>query len=108
MDLTNPKEIQKCLHGETRNQNEPYNSIIWERVPKITYCGKYKLELAVYDAAVNFNDGRQGTIEIFKKLNITPGHYTTVLCYMLNKRRIYTAKYTEKKSEGKTYKCGGF
>ena len=84
----------------------------------------------MYDAAVNFNDGRQGTIEIFKKLNITPGHYTTVLCYMLNKRRIYSAKYkakastkkarkliramkkwkghTEKKLVGKTYKCGGF
>ena len=43
-------------------------------------------------------------------------------CYMLNKRRIYSAKYKakvvkkprvdlchiEKKSEGKTYKCGGF
>ena len=57
-----------------------------------------KLELAVYDAAVNFNDGRQGTIEIFKKLNITPGHYTTVLCYILNKRRIYSAKYKPKDS----------
>ena len=49
MDLINPKEIQKCLHGKIQNQNESYNSMIWERVPKITYCGKDKLELAVYD-----------------------------------------------------------
>ena len=50
-----------------------HNSMIWERVPKITYRGKDKLELAVYDAA--------GTIEIFKKLNITPGHYTSFMLH---------------------------
>ena len=78
--------------------------MIWERVPKITYCGKDQLELAVYDAALNFNDGRQGNIEIFKKLNITPGHYTTVLCYMVNKRRIYSAKYKANDSTKKARK----
>ena len=70
-----------------------HKSMIWERVPKITYCGKDKLELAVYDAAVNYNDGK---VEIFIKLNITPGHYTTVLCYILNKCRIFSAKYKGK------------
>ena len=62
--------------------------MIWERVPKITYVSKEKLNLAVYDAAVNFNDGRDGTIKIFRKLNINPGHYTSRCCFVLNKRRI--------------------
>ena len=32
--------------------------MIWERVSKITHVVKEKLDLAVYDAAVNFNDGQ--------------------------------------------------
>ena len=51
---------QSVLHGKTQNQNESFNSMIWERVPKITYVGKDILDFAVYDAAANFNDGRQG------------------------------------------------
>ena len=126
----NPKELAKCLHGKTQNQNESFNAMIWESVPKITFVSKHKIELATYDAAANFNDGRQGTIDIFKKLNISAGYYTSISCYMLNKRRMYIAKYkskdstkkqrklirsqkkrkgqTQKKSEGRTYKCGGF
>ena len=46
MDLINPIEIQKCLHGKTQNQNESYNSMIWERILKITYCGKDKLSIS--------------------------------------------------------------
>ena len=62
LDLINPDELKKCLHGKTQNQNESFNAMIWERVPKITYCANDKLELAVYDASVNFNEGRQAQL----------------------------------------------
>ena len=78
------------------------NSMIWERVPKITYCGRDKLEFAVYDAVVNFNDGRQGSVDIFRVINIKPGHYTTVMCY--NKRRLYSANYKAKDTSKKSRK----
>ena len=58
MALMNPRELAKCIHGKTQNQNESFNSMIWERVPKITYVGKDILDSAVYDAAANFNNGR--------------------------------------------------
>ena len=43
---------------KTQNQNESFNSMISERVPKITYVGKDILDFAISDAAANFNDGR--------------------------------------------------
>ena len=48
LDLINPVELKKCLHGLTQNQNESINSMIWERAPKTTYCGYEKLEFAVH------------------------------------------------------------
>ena len=78
----NPKELAKCLHCKTQNQNESFNSMIWERVPKITYVGKDIPDFAVYVAAAKFNDRRQGTIDLFKQLNIRPGYYTTISCYV--------------------------
>ena len=30
LDLVKESELKKCLHGKTQNQNESFNSIIWE------------------------------------------------------------------------------
>ena len=54
--------------------------MIWERAPKYRYCGLEKLEFSVYDAVANFNDGRQATLDIFKMLNVDPGHNTIFAC----------------------------
>ena len=104
LDLIIPDELKKCLHGKIQNQNESFNAMIWERVPKITYCPNDRLELAVYDASANFNEGRQATIDILKDLNINPGYHTTVMCYDLNKRRKYSAVYKYKPSSKTTRK----
>jgi hypothetical protein len=129
-DLTKPQELKKCLHGKTQNQNESYNGLIWARAPKYRYCAFDKLELAVYDAVANFNDGRQASLDIFKELNIVPGYFTTFACISMNIKRKRSAVHhslptwkkarkvirAEKKrkgdknksKEGKTYKTGGF
>ena len=126
LDLIKADELSKCLHGKTQNQNESYNGTLWERIPKSTYVGIDQLRLGVYDSIVNFNDGRQGTIDIFTKLGMNPGRYTTLCCYLLNKRGKLSSKYkmsqrvrrnrkiiraqkkvksvNQKKCEGKTYK----
>ena len=74
-------KIVRPIYMALMNQNESFNSMIWERVPKITYVGKDILDFAVYDAAANFNDERQGTIDLFKQLNIHPGYYYTTIRY---------------------------
>ena len=98
LDLINPVELKGCLHGLTQNQNESFNSMIWERAPKTTYCGYDKLEFAVYDACAHFNYGREATIDILRIMNVDAGYYTRMMCYELNKRRKYCATFKSKAS----------
>ena len=60
---------------------------------KHIYCGIDIPELAVYDAAVNYNYGCKATLDIFVRLNMVPGLYTSKLCNILNIRRTYNAAY---------------
>ena len=36
-DLSNQDLLKKCLHGQTQNNNESLNSVIWKRCPKDIY-----------------------------------------------------------------------
>ena len=129
-NLIKHEELSKCLHGKTQNQNESFNTLIWERAPKNVYLSLEKLHFAVYDAVAVFSDGRQGSLDVLKAVGVQPGCYTTELCCMLNlkrkmrssnrmsettriRRRVLRAqkkkKSTEnKRVEGKPYKPGGF
>ena len=85
--------LPKCLHGKTQNANESLNGIIWERLPKIRYCGLSKLEVGVFDAVANFNYGSKASMDIFKYLNIVPGAYMETMCIALNTKRISLSSY---------------
>ncbi|GFU34567.1 uncharacterized protein TNCV_1992981 [Trichonephila clavipes] len=39
-DLSQPKLLQKCLGGNTQNNNESINSLIWKLCPKTLGCGR--------------------------------------------------------------------
>ena len=77
-----------------------------ERVPKITYCGINKMELAVYDSVVVFNYGRQASLDICKMVNVKPGQYTTA-CHSMNISQKYNASYIYRylQKEKKSYSC---
>ena len=129
-DLTKPEMLKKCLHGKTQNANESFNVMIWDRIPKIHYIGLAKLELGVYDAIANFNDGSKATLDIFKQVNVEPGFYTTKMCIDSNRKRkslsifkvsddakkrrkIKRAQKNQKhdkhiEKEGASYEAGGF
>ena len=129
-DLIKHEQLKKCLHGKTQNHNESFNALIWERAPKSVYISIDKLNFAVYDAVAIFNDGRHGSLNVFKNVGIDPGYYTTDLCCILNLKRKVFAEYkfrnetkkrrkiiraqkkknavAKKHIEGKTYKAGGF
>ena len=64
-----------------------------ERVPKNTYCGINKMELAVYDSVAVFNYGRQATSTIYKMVNVKPGQYTTTACHSMNISQKYNPSY---------------
>ena len=56
-ELSDESLLEKCLHGKTQSQNESFNSMIWDRIPKTRYVSLTQLELEVYDAVAHFNIG---------------------------------------------------
>jgi hypothetical protein len=43
--LSSNELLSKCLDGETQNQNESINGMIWNRIPKNIFVGFDVLEL---------------------------------------------------------------
>ena len=129
-ELSSDILLNKCLHGLTQNANESFNAMIWERVPKTKYVGYTQLEIGVYDAVANFNDGRSASLSILKQIGLVPGIHCEVACSNINKKRIQNSlmkttdvsktrrkvirgrkKQKDDKNiekEGKTYEAGGF
>ena len=95
-ELSSNELLQKCLHGKTQNQNESFNAMIWERLPKTKYNSLIQLELATFDAVAHFNIGHKATVLIYEKLNMIPGKYTLSGCTDLNRKRILHASYKGK------------
>ncbi|GFV49484.1 uncharacterized protein TNCV_4544671 [Trichonephila clavipes] len=73
LELRTKELLTKCLHGKTQNSNECLNGVIWQRVPKEVFVCLKTLKSGALDAVIQFNNGYKGCVEIFKKLNITPG-----------------------------------
>ena len=96
-DLSSSDLLGKCLHGKTQNQNECFNGMIWERIPKTVYVGYDQLQLGVYDAVAHFNIGRKASIEVYQALSINPGRYMMLSCSAINRRRLYHAGTKNKK-----------
>lgn len=87
-ELTNENLMKKCTHGQTQNQNESFNAIIWKRVSKDEYVGRRVFEIGVNDAASHFNIGNIATIRTYKHLGMEPGTYTKLGCSLLNVSRV--------------------
>ena len=94
--LSDDDLLRKCLHGKTQNQNESFNRVIWDRVPKSHYIGRDIFEAGVYDAVAHFNEGSIATCLVLEKLGLQRGFFTEKICKELDSSRIYVAEYQEK------------
>ena len=103
-ELSNEELLRKCLHGKTQNQNECFNALIWQRLPKTKFNALTQLELATYDAVAQFNIGRKATIMIYEKMNMIPGIFCVKGCNDLNRLRLYRAGYKGTESAKKKEK----
>ena len=92
-DLTKPEIPSRCHHGKTQKANECFNGMIWQRIPKIYYVGLEKLQLGVYDAIANFDNGKKACVDILEHLHLKPGYYTRQMCLSENKKRISLSIY---------------
>ena len=102
--LSNDALLEKCLHGKTQNQNESFNGLVWQRVPKEVFVAKDTIEFGLYDAIAHFNYGAQTVMELYTALGISPGKYTEIGCETMDRERLYKAAYKEKESNKKRRK----
>ena len=56
-DHTSDELLERCLGANTQNNNESYNSCVWNIVPKHKFVAKQIFETAAYSAACIFNEG---------------------------------------------------
>ncbi|KAI0222586.1 hypothetical protein LSAT2_026167, partial [Lamellibrachia satsuma] len=83
--------LAKCTHGGTQNSNESFHHLIWSRCPKTVFVGRKRLETAVFDAAVVYNDGEMGRMEIFSNLGLAKGDYMKVAFHAFDRKRVRSA-----------------
>eukprot|EP00794_Sanderia_malayensis_P002926 gene2926-3380_t len=88
MDLSSDDLLKKCLHGQTQNENECLNSVIWKKCPKDVFVGRRVLELGVSCAVINFNNGSSGMMEVYRKLGLVAGKQTADGCKRKDKQRL--------------------
>lgn len=91
-DLSKDELLEKCVHGKTQNQNEAFNALVWERVPKATYVSLTTSKFGTFDAVAHFNVGKKSSVLIFEKLGMVPGRYMTKGCTSINRKRLYFAR----------------
>ena len=86
--LSSPELLEKCAHGGTQNTNEAFHHLIWDRCPKEIFVGRTRLEVAVCDATIVYNDGEGARSRIFDHLSMKPGHFALKCFDALDAQRI--------------------
>lgn len=71
--LSDDSLLSKCTHGGMQNSNESFHHLIWNRCPKSVFVGRMRLAVAVYDAAIVYNEGEMGRLPIFQMLGLEQG-----------------------------------
>ena len=128
--LSSTELLSKCLHGQTQNNNEGLNQLIWKRLPKSVYVGRHVLEMGVASAVLNSNNGTSRMMELLQRMGLTVGYFTRKFCSSKDNVRINSLKrkgsekglaYRKRKraqrkgfednnaeKEGDVYGCGEF
>lgn len=91
-DLSDVNLLRKCLHGQTQNQNESFNNLIWERAPKTVFVGHQTIWIAVHDAVITFNNGAARRLLVLNEMGLKPGFNTERALCRIDNERVYHAQ----------------
>ena len=97
MVLFHSKLLEKCLHGQTQNANDAFNQFIWKKIPKAVFVGRSVLEIGVYSALIEFNDGAGGVTKVLSLLGVQSGRFAEYATPQINADRI--KNYVKKSSD---------
>lgn len=130
LDLSSDALVERCILGATQNQNESFNSLVWNRCVKTEFCSAEVVNIAVSLAVITFNSGHGELKGLFEQLSY---RCTSTMEHFFKSKddtRIWMANYREKElvkkrrqqmrldrvslqenqeeAEGKTYGAGEF
>ena len=86
--LSSDDLLNKCFHGNTQNNNEYLNNIIWKRCPKDTFVSRQVIEMGVSSAVISFTSGNQGMLVILNDVNLFTGIYTEIFCIKQDRLKV--------------------
>ena len=93
--LSNPKLLERCLEGFTKNANESVNSVVWTRAPKHKYQGMGGVRTAAAAAICSVNDGAVSEVNRPRQMNLTEEEHTISALKKRNHLRLYHAAKKE-------------
>ena len=96
LDLSEDSLMERCVLGATQNQNESFNSIIWNRCPKTDFASVAVVEMCVDLAVITFNSGMGALRGVLKRLNYHCGPTTSRFLDKVDDNRIWMASYKGK------------
>lgn len=103
-ELTDEKVLERCLGANTQNNNESYNSCVWNIAPKHKFVGKKTLEIAALSAACIFNEGLLPVLKVMEVMGVKIGLEARRFADKANDRRLDRAEHeaTEASKEHRT------
>ena len=90
-ELTDSDLLCKCLHGQTQNNNESINNVIWKYCPKEVFVSRPVVSDAAHFAVAVFNDGNDTFVKLFEQLGLSGG-FTVKSARSSDTTRLYHAK----------------
>ena len=90
-DLSTDDLLSRCLRANTQNNNECFNSTVWNLAPKHTFCGKKIVDLATDCAICLFNEGSTTVLKIMETMGVTIGAGAAATATRHDECRIRTA-----------------
>lgn len=73
IDLSANELLERCLGGNTQNNNESFNGLLWHFAPKHIYSGAKMVQIAAYLATGIFNERFYAVLKIFDTMRIVIG-----------------------------------
>lgn len=87
-ELSSKELLERCLGGETQNNNESFNSTVWRLAPKHLHCGLKTIEISAYLAASIFNEGFSSILKIMTTIGIEIGEQTKIFSSARDEKRL--------------------
>jgi len=72
-DLSSRELLERCKGGNTQNNNESYNGLLWHFAPKHLHNGMKTIKLANFLAVSIFNDGFYSILKMLQVMDVIIG-----------------------------------